>query len=36
MEKKQKKKLLVDYLHENLKQHNWWAFYQNINFNKAS
>ncbi|XP_021947499.1 innexin shaking-B isoform X2 [Folsomia candida] len=26
MEKKQKKKLLVDYLYDNLKQHNWWAY----------
>lgn len=26
MEKKQKKKLLVDYLHDNIRQHNWWAY----------
>ena len=26
MEKKQKKKLLLDYLYDNLKNHNWWAY----------
>ena len=26
VEKKQKKKLLLDYLYDNLKNHNWWAY----------
>jgi len=26
VEKKQKKKLLLDYLWDNLKNHNWWAY----------
>lgn len=26
VEKKQKKKLLLDYLADNLKHHNWWAY----------
>lgn len=26
IEKKQKKKLMVDYLWENLRYHNWWAY----------
>lgn len=26
VEKKQKKKLLLDYLVDNLKHHNWWAY----------
>lgn len=26
MEKKQKKKLLIDYLWDNLRYHNWWAY----------
>jgi hypothetical protein len=26
IEKKQKKKLMIDYLWENLRYHNWWAY----------
>lgn len=26
IEKKQKKKLMLDYLWENLRYHNWWAY----------
>ena len=26
MEKRQKKRLLLDYLSDNLKHHNWWAY----------
>ena len=26
MEKRQKKRLLLDYLADNLKHHNWWAY----------
>jgi hypothetical protein len=26
VEKRQKKRLLLDYLAENLKHHNWWAY----------
>jgi len=26
VEKRQKKRLLLDYLHDNLKHHNWWAY----------
>lgn len=26
MEKRQKKKLLIDYLWDNLRYHNWWAY----------
>ena len=32
VEKKQKKKLLLDYLYDNLKNHNWWEIFPEFSF----